>query len=304
MKICIYLLLPFAFITNIQAQPFIKLWPEGQLPNSKGMSLEHKEERQRITQVAEPGMYAFFTSKEENSGSAVLICPPGGYAKLTYNLAGFQFAKWLNTCGINAFVLIHRLPTSPDLKEREKGPIQDAQRAMKIIRANATSWKLDTAKIGVMGASAGGHVATTLGTHMEDYSAINDSLDTYPFIPNFMILISPVITMGDYAHKGSMENLLGKDPLPDLKKTFSNELNVTTTTSPTFIAVAQNDPVVNVMNSILFYQSMIKQAVPGSLHVFPKGAHSIALRNTPDYIDLWSQLCEKWLKDIGINERL
>ncbi len=300
MKRSLFLLLVLFGGFTTFAQEFIPLWPEAQMPNSKGMKLEHIEERERITQVATPGMYAFITSKEENHGSAVLICPPGGYAKLTYNLAGFQFAKWLNTCGINAFVLIHRLPTSPDLVEREKGPIQDAQRAMKMIRANAEKWKLNTRKIGVMGASAGGHLASTLATHSIDYSSISDSLDNHPFAPDFAVLISPVITMGEFAHKGSVRNLLGDSPSDAQKTAFSNELHVSTQTPPTFIAVAQNDPVVPAMNSLLFYQSMIQHKVPGSLHVFQKGEHSIALRNTPDYIDLWAALCEKWLQDIGM----
>ncbi|KDN54520.1 pectin acetylesterase [Flavobacterium seoulense] len=273
------------------------------MPNTKGMKLEHIEERERITQLAQPGMYAFFTSKEENTGSAVLICPPGGYAKLTYNIAGFQFAKWLNTMGINAFVLIHRLPTSPDLVEREKGPIQDAQRAMKIIRSNAVKWEINTSKIGVMGASAGGHLATTLGTHTEDYSSIKDNLDQFSFQPNFMVLISPVITMGKFAHKGSLENFLGKNPTQSQLDSFSNENRVTITTPAAFIILAQNDPVVNPINGILFYQSMIEKNISGSLHVFPEGGHSIALMNNPKSINVWTKLCEEWFFDLGLFDK-
>jgi acetyl esterase/lipase len=287
----------------MQSQEFIPLWPAGKMPNSKGMKLEHIEERERITQVAQPGMYAFFTSKEENNGSAVLICPPGGYAKLTYTIAGFQFAKWLNTMGINAFVLIHRLPTSPDLVEREKGPIQDAQRAMKIIRSNATTWNINTSKVGVMGASAGGHLATTLGTHSEDYSLIKDGLDSFSFQPNFMILISPVITMGKYAHKGSLDNFLGNKPAEQLIEYFSNEKHISETTPPAFIVLAQNDPVVNPINSILFYQAMLEHNISGSLHVFPEGGHSIALKNNPKSINLWTTLCEEWLTDLSILDK-
>jgi acetyl esterase/lipase len=287
----------------MQSQEFIPLWPAGKMPNTKGIKLEHIEERERITQVAQPGMYAFFTSKEENNGSAVLICPPGGYAKLTYTIAGFQFAKWLNTMGINAFVLIHRLPTSPDLVEREKGPIQDAQRAMKIIRSYATSWNINTSKVGVMGASAGGHLATTLGTHSEDYSVIKDGLDSFSFQPNFMILISPVITMGKYAHKGSLDNFLGNKPTEELIEYFSNEKHISVTTPPTFIVLAQNDPVVNPINSILFYQAMLEHNISGSLHVFPEGGHSIALKNNPKSINLWTTLCEEWLTDLSLLDK-
>lgn len=300
MKIIHLVVFQFLVLGFINAQQYIPLWPVGEMPNSKGMKLEHIEERQRITQVAEPGMYAFFTSKEENTGGAVLICPPGGYAKLAYNIAGFQFAKWLNTLGINAFVLIHRLPTSPDLINRKLGPIQDAQRAMKIIRYNVQGWKLDSKKIGVMGASAGGHVASTLATHLKDYSSINDSLDNYAFNPNFTILISPVITMGEFGHKGSVNNLLGENPSQKNLELFSSELQVTAKTPPTFIAVAQNDPVVLPINSILFYEAMIRNNTSGSLHVFPQGDHSIALRNNPGSTNQWTALCEAWLREIGI----
>ncbi|RVT76733.1 alpha/beta hydrolase [Flavobacterium sufflavum] len=297
------LILFFFYFSSMQSQQFIPLWPVGKMPNTKGMKLELIEERERITQVAQPGMYAFFTSKEENNGSAVLICPPGGYAKLTYTIAGFQFAKWLNTMGINAFVLIHRLPTSPDLVEREKAPIQDAQRAMKIIRSNAVNWNINTAKIGVMGASAGGHLATTLGTHSEDYSVINDTVDQFSFQPNFMILISPVISMGKYAHKGSLNNFLGNNPTEQLIDYFSNEKHVTSTTPPTFIVLAQNDPVVNPINGILFYQAMLEHNISGSLHVFPEGGHSIALKNNPKSINLWTNLCEEWLNDLNVLDK-
>ena len=144
-----------------KGQTFIPIWPENEMPNSRGLKLEYVEERERITQVDIPGIYAFLISPEINSGTAVLICPSGGYQKLTYNKAGFQFAKWLNTLGINAFVLIYRLPDSPDLLEREKGPVQDAQRAMKYIRANASKYGIDPNKIGLMGASAGGHLVSS-----------------------------------------------------------------------------------------------------------------------------------------------
>ena len=229
-----------------------------------------------------------------------MICPPGGYVKLTYNIAGFQFAKWLNTLGINAFVLIHRLPTSPDLTAREKGAIQDAQRAMRIIRSNAVIWGIHSSKVGVMGASAGGHLATTLGTHTQDYSSIKDNLDSFSFHPDFMVLISPVITMGKYAHQGSLHNFLGSNPAQKEIELFSNENQVTTTTPPAFIVLAQNDPVVNPVNGMLFYQAMTDKNVSGSLHIFPEGGPSIALKNHPKSINLWTTLCEEWFHDLGI----
>lgn len=294
----VFCLLYLSFL-QAQAQEFIPLWPKKKLPNSKGLKLADKIENERILQVGTPGMYAFFTSKEENKGCAVLICPGGGYERLTYLLGGTQLAKWFNTMGVTAFVLNYRLPTSPDLQDRTIGPEQDAQRAMRLIRASAARWKLDPARIGIMGGSAGGHLASTLGTHPEDVAAIGDSLDRVPFAPSFMVLVSPVISMGQYAHAGSRKNLLGENPSATLVAKFSNELHVTAATPPTFLAHAYNDKSVNQRNSLLFYQALVEHDVPGSLHIFPQGGHAIALRNTPGSASQWTTLCEAWLLEMG-----
>jgi acetyl esterase/lipase len=283
-----------------RAQEFVPLWPRGKMPNSKGLKLEDKIENERIVQVGTPGIQAFFTSKEENKGCAVLICPPGGYQKLTYLVGGTQLAKWFNTLGVTAFVLSYRLPNSPDLKERSIGPEQDAQRAMRLIRAHASKWKLDPKRIGIMGSSAGGHLASTLGTHLEDVSAIGDSLNRQPFAPDFMVLVSPVITLGQYAHVGSRTALLGENASPELVAKFSNELHVTAATPPTFLTHAYNDPTVNQRNSLLFYQALVEHSVPGSLHIFPQGAHAIAVRNNPGSANQWTALCEAWLLEMGL----
>lgn len=298
-KVVVSLLLGLSLFFTARAQEFIPLWPTGNMPNSKGLPLEHKEERQRITQVKTPGIYAFLTSNEDNRGSAVLICPPGGYQKLTYNLAGFQWAKWFNTMGVNAFVLIHRLPNSPDLIEREKGPIQDAQRALKIIRSMASVWNIDTSRVGIVGASAGGHLASTLGTHFEDFSLIGDSIDPYSVRPDFMILISAVINMGNYAHKGSVQAFLGADASKEKCDYYSNEKQVTKHTPPAFLVHARDDNTVPVQNSIQFYNAMLEKGVDGSLHIFPYGRHSISLKNESGMLNLWPALCENWLNEMG-----
>lgn len=282
------------------AQKFIPLWPEGKMPNSLGMELEHQEENERITQVEEPGIYAFYTSKEENSGSTVLVIPSGGYWKLTYQKGGMQMAKWLNSIGINAFVLIYRLPTSPDLKERHFGPLQDGQRAMKLIRSFAAQNGLDSNKIGVMGASAGGHLAASLSTIDQDHALIGDSLDQYAFTPNFQILISPVISFTSYVHEGSKESLLGDSPGEDLINLFSCELHVEQDDPPCFLVHADNDGSVNTMNSINYYTALKSKEVPASLHIFPYGGHNINLRNNPGSANQWTSLCEAWLKESGL----
>lgn len=296
-KSIVLLLVGIISLIKLNAQNFISLWPEQKMPNSKGLAIRKIESEERISQVKKPGMYSFFPSNSENQGSAVLICPPGGYDHLTYVIAGFQFAKWLNVLGINAFVLEYRLPPSPDLIERELAPLQDAQRAMRIIRANAKKWKIDKDRIGIMGASSGGHLASTLGTYFHDVSTIGDSLDQYSFQPNFLILISPVITMGKYTHQGSKDNLLGRNPSDKLVKRFSNHLQVSPKTPISFIVHASNDPTVHPFNSLLFYKALKKQGISATLHIFPQGGHSMALRNNPGSTNLWTELCEEWLQE-------
>ncbi|HSC54050.1 MAG TPA: alpha/beta hydrolase [Phnomibacter sp.] len=274
---------------------FIPLYSKQQLPNSKGLAVTDSISNERIFRVGTPGMYAFYPSAQDNKSAAVLICPGGGYARLAYVISGTQLAKWFNTMGIAAFVLNYRLPNSPDLVQRELAPLQDAERAMKIIRANAGKWGINPDKIGVMGSSAGGHLAAMLGTMNEDVSLLKDSLDKVAYQPNFMILVSPVIDMGKYAHAGSRNNLLGENPSAANIEKFSAHKRVTAHTAPCFIVGAMNDNVVPPMNSLLFYQALLEQKVAASLHVFPQGAHAIALRNNPGSTDQWTSLCEAWM---------
>jgi acetyl esterase/lipase len=283
----------------LQAQEFIPLWPVGKMPNSKGLNLKDSIANERIYQVGTPGMYAFFPSKQENRGAAVVICPGGGYERLAYVISGTQLAKWFNTMGVSAFVLNYRLPNSPDLKQREIGPLQDAQRAIKIIRANSVKWSIQKNKIGIQGSSAGGHLASLTGTRTDDVSAIRDSLDTVGFRPDFMILVSPVIDMDAFAHKGSRKNLLGDNPAKKLVQEYSTQNLVTNTTPPCFIADAIDDKVVPPINSLLFYKALLEKNISCGFHVFPQGGHAIALRNNPGSTELWTTLCEQWLIEMG-----
>lgn len=287
------------FSAEVVGADFIPLWPEGKMPNSKGMKLEEVIVNDRIRQVDTPGIYAFFPAKEENTGCAVLICPGGGYHWLAYDVSGFQIAKWFNTIGVSAFVLKYRLPNSPDLIERDKGPLQDAQRAMRLIRSRAKEWGIEPEKIGVMGTSAGGHLASTLGTHSEDVASIGDSPDQMSFRPSFMILVSPVITMGAYTDKGTRENLLGDSPSEELIKKYSNEQQVTSETAASFIVHADDDSVVDARNSIMFFQSLSENKVSASLHIFPQGGHSIGVSKNPGSTALWTSLCKAWLHEGG-----
>jgi acetyl esterase/lipase len=278
---------------------FIPLYPSGKMPNSKGMRLTDSIANERIYQVGTPGMYAFFPSSTENKGAAVVICPGGGYERLAYVISGTQLAKWFNAIGISAFVLNYRLPNSPDLVERQLGPIQDAQRAIKIVRQNARRWGIKPDKIGIQGSSAGGHLATLLGTEKADLASLKDSTGLISSRPDFLILVSPVIDLGKYAHVGSRKNLLGNVPSQAMIDRYSTQNNVSEFTPPVFIVDAFNDPAVPPMNSLLFYKALLEHKVSASFHVFPQGAHSIALRNNPGSAELWTNLCEAWLIEMN-----
>lgn len=287
--------------TKATAQTFFPVWNHN-MPNSKGVSVKDSIANERIYKVANPGVYTFLTSKAENKHAAVLIIPGGGYVRLAYEISGFQLAKWFNTIGVNAFVLAHRFPQSPDVKVSYKAPLQDGQRALRYIRAHAKDYQIDMDKIGVMGCSTGGHLSASLSTIGDDWSLVGDSLDTYSCKPNFSILISPVISMDDaYVHKGSRENLLGKSPSQELKDIFSCDKQVSAATPPAFLVHAMNDTSVSCMNSILYFSALKKQNLEGSaLYIFPAGKHSIALRNNPLSTNSWPELAELWLKEIGI----
>jgi acetyl esterase/lipase len=284
------------------SQNFIPLWPHEHVPNSKGLVLKDSILNERIMVVGTPGMTAFFPASVENKHCAVLICPGGAYERLAYIASGFQLAKWFNSIGVAAFVLNYRLPNSPDLKEKEKGPLQDAQRAMKLIRANAVRWNIDADKIGVQGTSAGGHLAAMLSTFKEDMSAIRDSLDKVSFTPDFTLLLSPVITMGEYTHPGSRKNLLGEHPSDVMIKNYSLELQVSKSNPPTFLVHAFNDKAVPLQNTLLFYEALAAKKVSSSLHVFPQGGHAILVHNNPGSTEYWTDLCAAWLREMGFTE--
>ncbi|MCW9706589.1 alpha/beta hydrolase [Fodinibius salsisoli] len=264
------------------------------------MALEDSVYNDRIYAIKYPRMHTFVPAKEENTGAAVVIFPGGGYHHLTYDLGGFQLAKWFNTIGVSAFVVNYRLPNSRDLKKPQITPLQDAQRAMRIVRARAEEWQIDPERVGVLGTSSGGHVASTIGTHKQDVSSVGDSLDHYSYQPNFMILISPVITLGEHTHEGSRENLLGPNPSEELVREYSNEFQVTNQTPPAFLVHAANDQAVPPQNSLQFYQALLDHGVSrSSIHIFPRGGHEIGLVGNPGSTKQWTDLCRAWLKELG-----
>lgn len=281
---------------QISAQQKIAVWEKGTMPNSKGLKLNIVEEKEgRITQIQEAELFAFLPAKEERKKMAVIVIPGGGYRHLTYDLGGYSYAKWLNTLGITAFVLNYRLPTSPDLKQKETGPLQDVQAAIKLIRKNAAQYGISPDQIGVLGTSAGGHLAAMASNIPTDYTELKGDWTEVSAIPNFAVLVSPVIDLGEFAHKGSRVNLLGENASAEKITEYSMQNKVTEKTPPTILFHAQNDNAVPVINSILYYEAMIKNKVKGAMFIFPEGKHNIGISNTSELTDNWKKICADWL---------
>lgn len=299
MKNFTFILIIFLGI-QISAQQKITVWQKGEMPNSKGLKLNIIEEKEgRIIQIQEAELFAFLPAKEERKPMAIIIIPGGGYRHLTYDLGGYSYAKWFNTLGISAFVLNYRLPTSPDLKQREIGPLQDIQAAIKLIRKNAAQYGISSDQISVLGTSAGGHLAAMVSNTSTDYTELKGDWENYSTIPNFTILVSPVIDLGKFAHKGSRDNLLGENASIEKIKEYSMQNRVTEKTPPTILFHAQNDNAVPVINSILYYEAMIKNKVKGAMFIFPEGEHNIGISNKTELTDNWKKICADWLGNLG-----
>jgi len=296
----------FLFIgLSVSAQiQTLALWPEGKMPNKQ--KSDEKEvindgDISWVTKVQTPTLEIYLPPKASANGQAVLVCPGGGYAGLAYDWEGTEIAKYLNSKGIAAGVLKYRLPGSASVKENFKAPLQDAQRGIRMLRANASAWNIDKKKVGVMGFSAGGHLASTLGTHFKDayYSAI-DETDSEEIRPDFMILIYPVISMDPkITHQGSRDNLLGNHPTEALEKQFSNDLQVNENTPTTFILHASDDETVPVENSLRMYKALQEHKVETEMHIYPTGGHGFSLANGTYYLQSWSDRLTDWLRNLN-----
>ncbi len=229
----------------------------------------------------------------EPNGAAVVICPGGGYGGLVTGAEGHGIAKWLNVHGIAGVVLEYRLP-----KGRSSVPLLDAQRALRTIRANAKKLQIDSTKIGIMGFSAGGHLASTAATHFDggDPKA-TDAVDRVSCRPDFAILVYPVISMGGTTHRGSRTNLLGKDPSPELVELYSNEKQVTKQTPPTFLAHAKDDKPVPIENSRVFHKALQAKGVASKLLELPSGGHGLNGYKGPMW-DAWQEQSLAWLAEL------
>ena len=289
----------FGITSSLFAQEFYAVWPDGKVPGVNSIQIKDSIVNERIWQVATPGIYAFPATKDENTGASVLICPGGGYQRASFVYNGFNFAKWFNPLGINVYVLIYRQPHQRNLTDRADAPLQDAQRALQFIRANAQKWNLKTDKIGVMGVSAGGHLASSLSTQSKDITLMKDEISNQSFRPDFAVLLSPVITMGKWAHQGSKQSLLGADTSTARVEKYSTEKHVSSFTPPTFMVHAVNDKTVNIHNSLLYYNALIDHGIDASLHTFPQGGHGIRLAGNPGSTELWLPLLHLWMKEMN-----
>ncbi|AYN67428.1 alpha/beta hydrolase [Euzebyella marina] len=291
-------------VMNLQAQDtIIPLWPKGKIPNR--VETDEKEEHVkegilRISKVQEPTIEVYLPAKQNATGEAVLIFPGGGYHILAYDWEGTDIAKFLNGKGIAGIVVKYRLPTSESLKEKYNVPLIDAQRALRLVRSKAAEFNINANKIGIVGFSAGGHLASTLGTHFNEkvYDDI-DNADKLSARPDFMTLVYPVITFTQSTkHSGSQKALLQGNETEELLQRFSNESQVTPETPPTLLVHATDDTAVPVENSLLFFQALKDKGVSATMHIYPKGGHGFSLARNDEHLRDWTERMFEWMSSL------
>ncbi len=249
--------------------------------------------------ITNPKLDVYPAPEKIATGTAVIICPGGGYWGLAYKHEGAAVAKWLNSLGISAFVLKYRLPDSLVMINKTIGPLQDAQRAMRIVRSHSKEWNINPDKIGIMGFSAGGHLAASLSTLYTD--KVYKSDDTTSARPDFSILIYPVISMNSaITHMGSRINLLGDNPSDSLVNHYSCEKQVDKNTPPAFLVQSLDDGTVPPLNSINYTLALKKHHIPVELHLYESGGHGYGLGRSKNTESQWPEACEQWLKMHGL----
>ena len=269
------------FTTTMFAQkPIeIQLWPNG-APNSNGITTPEKQiDESRVSDVTVPTLTIYRAAKP--NGMAIVACPGGGYVRLATAHEGHDMASWFNAQGITYAVLKYRMPNT-----HHDVPLSDALQAIRIMKQHADEWKFN--KVGIMGSSAGGHLASTAATHFTEDSR-----------PDFQILFYPVVSMINPTHQGSKDNLLGKTPSEEMLNLYSNERQVTPQTPPAFIMHSSDDKAVPVGNSVDYYTALVKNGVSASLHIYPIGGHGWGFRDNFIYKRQWTGELEKWLREIN-----
>jgi len=288
--------------SNLSSQSkIIEVW-NGKVPGSISNST-YKETVDsaywiKIRFITNPTIQVYPAPADKNSGTAVVVCPGGGYYGISFVGEGQEIAKWLNGLGISAIVLHYRLPDDAIMKNKSIAPLQDGQEAIRIVRRNAKEWGIDPHKIGIMGFSAGGHLASTVSTHFDE--KVYNPIDSTSARPDFSLLIYPVISMDTtITHLGSRENLIGKNPSPEMVKHFSNALQVTDKTPPAFMIHSMDDGTVPVENSIEYALAMKKHHIPCELHLYERGGHGYGLSRSNNTESTWPEACRKWLVTRG-----
>ena len=273
----------------------------GNIPNATdAVNEEYKQANDQVDsltfKVSVPTLTAFIPAGNKVNRTAVIICPGGGYGVLLTKREGSDVARAFNRLGVVAFVLKYRLPSDKTMKDRSIGPLQDAQRAIQLVRQHAKQWNIDPQKIGIMGFSAGGHLAATAGTHYSE--VLIENAKAISLRPDFMLLINPVISFTDsIGHAGSRKNLLGETITDQQIRRFSNELHVDKATPPAFLVHSTADVVVPVANSLSFYTALQHSGVPAGLHIYAKGEHGFL---TAPSFEEWFGRCVYWMQQMEL----
>jgi acetyl esterase/lipase len=300
-----FTVLVFFSIYQLEAQEItMPLWPEGKVPNHLKSALKEKRDTSetiKITLVQSPEITVYLPTKRSATGQAIIICPGGGYSYLSYNWEGTDPARLLCARGIAAIVLKYRLPEPASNVTPHLSPLMDAQRAMRMVRRYASKWGINKNNIGIMGFSAGGHLASSLATHFDiGDAASKDSIEQQSSRPDFVVLVYPVVSMSKpIMHKGSRDMLIGEKADSSLAKFYSSELQVTKETPPTFLIHSTNDKTVPVENSLLFYQALKDNGVKTEMHIYPMGGHGFGLGVGKGYLETWTDRLVEWMRGLG-----
>lgn len=286
----------FFIAMQLNAQQVIPLY-NGAVPGSKKAPADFKEVTvtgndgvTRVSNVFEPTLTVY--SPPKPNGTAVIICPGGGYSILAIKKEGYDVAKKFAEAGVTAFVLKYRLPNDTVMVDKSLAPLQDALQAIYLVRKNADAWGISPNKIGIMGFSAGGHLASSLSVHYNDMKIAN--AEDISLRPDFSVLIYPVISFGTITHAGSVSKLLGNQPTQAQKNYFSNQNHVNAQTPPTFLVHANNDVTVPVRNSLIYNEKLVAANVPAEMHIYQGGGHGFGLNNRTTKED-WFQSLKNWM---------
>jgi acetyl esterase/lipase len=297
--LCLFITTCIVLITH--SQTVLPLYGDSVANSRPGPDKEHSDTDAkgitRVSRVSRPSLTVYPAPRDIATGAAVIVLPGGSYKMLAFTHEGSDVCKRFNEMGVTAFLLKYRLPDDSIMVDKSVGPIQDAQRAIQLVRERAKEYGIDKNRVGIMGFSAGGHLASTAGTHFSHaYIQVPKKTNLRP---DFMVLVYPVISFADsIGHKGSRTNLLGPHPTADQIQQFSNELRVTKKTPPTYLVHAEDDSTVKVQNMLLFATALQKHKVPFDFYLYEKGGHGFGMNNPTSEVK-WMDLLQEWLQTNG-----